>query len=73
MDSERAVIYGSMITSAVPATGTLKRQVMRTTPLQRACSFAKQVHSSRQEAKSSRKIPNTYQTKITRLTGRRVR
>src|SRR5689334_14540157 len=62
-----------MIASAVPATGTLIRHIVRITPLQRALSLWKHAPSSCQDASNNRKIPTMYHRKITRFTGSLVK
>src|SRR5215472_9975174 len=69
VDSERAVTYGSMMASAVPATGTLKTPASTATPPQQARSLVKQVRSSFQDANSNRNIDAKWNAKITKLTG----
>src|ERR1035441_7032908 len=61
VDSDRAVRYGSMMASAVPATGTLKVAASNATPLHRAEALSKQQPSSRHAASSNRKTLATCQ------------
>src|SRR5579864_4356469 len=70
VESERAVTYGSMMTRAVPATGTLSSPASRATPLHRAASFAKQALRSLQDASKRRKMQATCQENMTKSMGR---
>src|ERR1019366_4914904 len=73
VESERAVRYGSMMASAVPATGTLRVAASSATAAQRARGFRKQAPARLQAAQSSRKTPMTCQAKIARSVGQRSR
>ena len=73
VDSDRAVRYGSMIISAVPATGTLNRAASRSTAPQRAESFSKHTQASRHDASSSRKMLPACHAKMTTSIGRPVK
>src|ERR1035438_5095897 len=70
VDSDRAVRYGSMMASAVPATGTLRVAARNATPLHRAEALSKQQPSSRHAPSSSRKTLATCQAKITASMGK---
>src|ERR1035437_359349 len=72
VDSDRAVRYGSMMASAVPATGTLRVAARNAIPLHRAEALSKQQPSSRHAAANSRKTLATCQAKITTSMGKWV-
>ncbi len=72
VDSDHAVRYGSMIVSAVPATGTLSKAASNTTPPHRAESLWKHTPASRHDPRNSRKMLAACQAKITNSIGRRV-